>query len=244
MAELIKVNNISKSFGDNTVLKNLDLTIFKGEVIAIIGSSGSGKSTLVRCMAGLENTENGEILLKDKIIQNVKSTNGLIGMVFQNFNLFPHYTVLENLTKPCQTVKKMNSKDAKEKAMNLLKKVHLQDKFNQYPSTLSGGQKQRVAIARALSMDPEIIIFDEPTSSLDPELAHEVFETISTLVREGQTMVIVTHQINAIRHFATRVLFLNKGQIEEEGTPKYIFEECTNPKLKKFLQIVDYVDLD
>lgn len=244
MAELIKVNNISKSFGDNTVLKNLDLTIFKGEVIAIIGSSGSGKSTLVRCMAGLENTENGEILLKDKIIQNVKSTNGLIGMVFQNFNLFPHYTVLENLTKPCQTVKKMNSKDAKEKAMNLLKKVHLQDKFNQYPSTLSGGQKQRVAIARALSMDPEIIIFDEPTSSLDPELAHEVFETISTLAREGQTMVIVTHQINAIRHFATRVLFLNKGQIEEEGTPKYIFEECTNPKLKKFLQIVDYVDLD
>lgn len=244
MAELIKVNNISKSFGDNTVLKNLDLTIFKGEVIAIIGSSGSGKSTLVRCMAGLENTENGEILLKDKIIQNVKSTNGLIGMVFQNFNLFPHYTVLENLTKPCQTVKKMNSKDAKEKAMNLLKKVHLQDKFNQYPSTLSGGQKQRVAIARALSMDPEIIIFDEPTSSLDPELAHEVFETISTLAREGQTMVIVTHQINAIRHFATRVLFLNKGQIEEEGPPKYIFEECTNPKLKKFLQIVDYVDLD
>lgn len=244
MAELIKVNNISKSFGDNTVLKNLDLTIFKGEVIAIIGSSGSGKSTLVRCMAGLENTENGEILLKDKIIQNVKSTNGLIGMVFQNFNLFPHYTVLENLTKPCQTVKKMNSKDAKEKAMNLLKKVHLQDKFNQYPSTLSGGQKQRVAIARALSMDPEIIIFDEPTSSLDPELAHEVFETISTLAHEGQTMVIVTHQINAIRHFATRVLFLNKGQIEEEGTPKYIFEECTNPKLKKFLQIVDYVDLD
>lgn len=244
MAELIKVNNISKSFGDNTVLKNLDLTIFKGEVIAIIGSSGSGKSTLVRCMAGLENTENGEILLKDKIIQNVKSTNGLIGMVFQNFNLFPHYTVLENLTKPCQTVKKMNSKDAKEKAMNLLKKVHLQDKFNQYPSTLSGGQKQRVAISRALSMDPEIIIFDEPTSSLDPELAHEVFETISTLAREGQTMVIVTHQINAIRHFATRVLFLNKGQIEEEGTPKYIFEECTNPKLKKFLQIVDYVDLD
>lgn len=244
MAELIKVNNISKSFGDNTVLKNLDLTIFKGEVIAIIGSSGSGKSTLVRCMAGLENTENGEILLKDKIIQNVKSTNGLIGMVFQNFNLFPHYTVLENLTKPYQTVKKMNSKDAKEKAMNLLKKVHLQDKFNQYPSTLSGGQKQRVAIARALSMDPEIIIFDEPTSSLDPELAHEVFETISTLAHEGQTMVIVTHQINAIRHFATRVLFLNKGQIEEEGTPKYIFEECTNPKLKKFLQIVDYVDLD
>lgn len=244
MAELIKVNNISKSFGDNTVLKNLDLTIFKGEVIAIIGSSGSGKSTLVRCMAGLENTENGEILLKDKIIQNVKSTNGLIGMVFQSFNLFPHYTVLENLTKPCQTVKKMNSKDAKEKAMNLLKKVHLQDKFNQYPSTLSGGQKQRVAIARALSMDPEIIIFDEPTSSLDPELAHEVFETISTLAREGQTMVIVTHQINAIRYFATRVLFLNKGQIEEEGTPKYIFEECTNPKLKKFLQIVDYVDLD
>lgn len=244
MAELIKVNNISKSFGDNTVLKNLDLTVFKGEVIAIIGSSGSGKSTLVRCMAGLENTENGEILLKDKIIKNVKSTNGLIGMVFQNFNLFPHYTVLENLTKPCQTVKKMNSKDAKEKTMNLLKKVHLQDKFNQYPSTLSGGQKQRVAIARALSMDPEIIIFDEPTSSLDPELAHEVFETISTLAREGQTMVIVTHQINAIRHFATRVLFLNKGQIEEEGTPKYIFEECTNPKLKKFLQIVDYVDLD
>lgn len=244
MAELIRVNNISKSFGDNTVLKNLNLTVFKGEVIAIIGSSGSGKSTLVRCMAGLENTENGEILLKDKVIKNVKSTNGLIGMVFQNFNLFPHYTVLENLTKPCQTVKKMNSEDAKEKTMNLLKKVHLQDKFNQYPSTLSGGQKQRVAIARALSMDPEIIIFDEPTSSLDPELAHEVFETISTLAREGQTMVIVTHQINAIRHFATRVLFLNKGQIEEEGTPKYIFEECTNPKLKKFLQIVDYVDLD
>ncbi len=243
MGELIRISNLSKSFADTTVLQSLDMQVNSGEIVAIIGSSGSGKSTLVRCIAGLESVSGGEILLDGEAVVNTASTYGKVGMVFQNFNLFPHFTVGENISKPLQTILKMKGDIAAEKAKILLDKVHILDKFEQYPNSLSGGQKQRLAIARALAMEPEIIIFDEPTSSLDPELAHEVFETISDLAKEGQTMLIVTHQINAIRRFATRIVFLNKGKIEVEGTPDYIFHQSDNHNLQQFLKQVDFADI-
>ncbi len=243
MGELIRISNLSKSFADTTVLQSLDMQVNSGEIVAIIGSSGSGKSTLVRCIAGLESVSGGEILLDGEAVVNTASTYGKVGMVFQNFNLFPHFTVGENIIKPLKTILKMKDDIATEKAKTLLDKVHILDKFEQYPNSLSGGQKQRLAIARALAMEPEIIIFDEPTSSLDPELAHEVFETISDLAKEGQTMLIVTHQINAIRRFATRVVFLNKGKIEVEGTPDYIFNQADNHILQQFLKQVDFADI-
>ncbi|ATW27433.1 amino acid ABC transporter ATP-binding protein [Candidatus Formimonas warabiya] len=243
MGELIKINNLSKSFDEIKVLESLNMQVESGEVVAIIGASGSGKSTLVRCIAGLEPVSGGEILLHDTAVVNTASTNGKIGMVFQNFNLFPHYTVGKNITMPLKTILKMSDDLAIAKAKALLDKVHILDKFDQYPNNLSGGQKQRVAIARALALEPEIIIFDEPTSSLDPELAHEVFETISDLAKEGQTMLIVTHQINAIRRFATRIVFLNQGKIEVEGAPDYIFNQVDHPNLHQFLKQVDFEDL-
>ena len=168
---------------------------------------------------------------------------GKIGMVFQNFNLFPHYTARENITKPLTIVKKMEASAADEIADKLLRKVKLKNAADQYPATLSGGQKQRLAIARSLAMEPEIIVFDEPTSSLDPSLAHEVFQTIKELAAEGQTMLIVTHQINAIKNFATRVVFLNDGIIEVDGTCGEVFENTTNENLKNFLQMVEFDDL-
>ncbi len=243
MDKLIQVKNIKKSFDKIQVLDGLDLEVSNGEVIAIIGSSGSGKSTLVRCIVGLEEIQQGEILINNNPVKDVKSTNGTIGMVFQNFNLFPHYSVGENISKPCETVKGISKGEAMKKAKILLEKVHMIDKIEEYPNNLSGGQKQRVAIARALAMEPEIMIFDEPTSSLDPELAHEVFESISELAKDGQTMLIVTHQINAIKHFATRVIFLYKGKIEVDGTPDYVFNQCNNSCLRSFLQRVDFGDL-
>lgn len=243
MGELIKISNLSKSFGDTEVLHSLDMRVRLGEVVAIIGASGSGKSTLVRCIAGLEPVSGGGIWLGDTLVVNTASTNGKVGMVFQNFNLFPHYTVGQNISMPLKTIFKMKNELAIKKARILLDKVHILEKFDHYPNNLSGGQKQRVAIARALAMEPEIIIFDEPTSSLDPELAHEVFETISELAKEGQTMLIVTHQINAIRRFATRIVFLNKGKTEVEGTPDYIFNQVNNHNLKQFLRQVDFEDI-
>lgn len=243
MGKLISINNLSKNYGSVEVLKSLNMQVSTGEVIAIIGSSGSGKSTLVRCIAGLEPISEGEILLYDTKVKDSSSIKGKIGMVFQNFNLFPHYNAGENISMPLKTILKMNDAQAKEKAKELLDKVHILDKINQYPSSLSGGQKQRLAIARTLAMEPEIIIFDEPTSSLDPELAHEVFETISELAKEGQTMLIVTHQINAVKRFATRIVFLNEGKIEVEGTPDYIYNQSDNHKLKQFLKQVDFEDI-
>ncbi len=243
MGKLIRINNLSKSYNGIDVLKSLNMEIDSGEVVAIIGSSGSGKSTLVRCITGLEPIDEGEILLYDTAVKNTSNTNGKIGMVFQNFNLFPHYKVGENISMPLKTILKMSDNGAKEKAKVLLNKVHILDKIDRYPNTLSGGQKQRLAIARTLAMEPEIIIFDEPTSSLDPELAHEVFETISELAKDGQTMLIVTHQINAIRRFATRVVFLNEGKIEAEGTPEYIFNLVNNQNLQQFLKKVDFEDI-
>ena len=243
MVQLINVENISKNFGDKVVLNDLSLTIDKKEVVTLIGSSGCGKSTLVRCIAGLESIQKGKITIDNTEVKNVKSVAGKIGMVFQNFNLFPHYTVLDNVSKPLQTIKKMKKSEADELGRELLKKVHLEDQASQYPSTLSGGQKQRVAIARALAMNPEIMIFDEPTSSLDPELAHEVFETIRDLAEEGQTMIIVTHQINAIKNFATRVVFLSHGKIAAQGDVETMFGKSDNEELNKFLKMVDFDDL-
>ena len=243
MGTLIEVKDLKKSFDDTEVLKGVNLTVETGEVVAIIGASGSGKSTMVRCMAGLETPNSGEIYLEDKKVEDARSTNGKVGMVFQQFNLFPHYSVGDNIRKPCMTAHKMKKEDDDKLAKDMLSKVHLSEKIDDYPNNLSGGQKQRVAIARALAMRPKVVLFDEPTSSLDPELAHEVFETINDLANEGQTMLIVTHQINAIRHFVSRVIFLHQGRIEVEGTPEYIFDECDNPHLAKFLQKVDFKDL-
>ncbi|MGC4018396.1 MAG: amino acid ABC transporter ATP-binding protein [Muricomes sp.] len=244
MVPLINVENILKSFGEKTVLDNLSLSVDKGEVVALIGSSGCGKSTLVRCIAGLETIQSGKITIDNVEVSSVKSVVGKVGMVFQNFNLFPHYTVLENVAKPLRTIKKRNKKESNEMGMRLLRKVHLEEQAEQYPATLSGGQKQRVAIARALAMNPEILIFDEPTSSLDPELAHEVFETIKELAEEGQTMVLVTHQINAIKNLATRVVFLSHGAVEAQGNVKEMFDESANEELNKFLKMVDFGDLN
>ena len=243
MGNLIDINGLRKSYNEKAVLKGINLTVNRGEVIAIIGASGSGKSTLVRCIANLEPYQNGSINICGKKNSDYKSLSGILGMVFQNYNLFPHYTVLENITQPLQVVMKYSVTDAEKRAKKLLERVRLIDYINQYPSTLSGGQKQRLAIARALAMDPKIIIFDEPTSSLDPELAHEVFITINELALEGQTMLIVTHQINAIRHFATRVLFLNNGVIEEDGTCDEIFCNTANENLSSFLKMVEFDDL-
>jgi len=243
MGELVRVERIEKHFGDNPVLCGLSLSIEEKEVVAIIGASGSGKSTLVRCIAGLEPVNSGKIMLEGQPIRNARSANGKMGMVFQQFNLFPHSSVGDNIRKPCMTTRKMDRESADKVAHDMLEKVHLLDKIDEFPNSLSGGQKQRVAIARALALRPKLVLFDEPTSSLDPELAHEVFETINELSREGQTMVIVTHQINAIRHFAKRVVFLNRGLIEEDGTPEYIFDRCPNPNLRKFLKQVDFADL-
>lgn len=239
MVQLIQIDQISKSYGNQFVLKDLQLSIEKGEVVSLIGSSGCGKSTLVRCIAGMESIQSGKILVQGEEVTSVKSIAGKIGMVFQNFNLFPHYTVLENVAKPLRIINKMDKKRSEEVGMALLKKVHLEENAKQYPNTLSGGQKQRVAIARALAMNPEILIFDEPTSSLDPELAHEVFDTIKELAKEGQTMIIVTHQIHAIRSFATRVVFLNNGCVSTEGTPSEVFEHTSNEELIQFLKMVN-----
>lgn len=243
MAKLIEIKNLRKSFNGKAVLKDINLEINKGDIVAIIGASGSGKSTMIRCIAGLEKGESGQILLNGENIESGGQTAGKIGMVFQNFNLFPHYTVKENITKPLTTVKKTPQEEAEAIACELLAKVKLSEASEQYPATLSGGQKQRLAIARCLAMNPEIIAFDEPTSSLDPELAHEVFQTIKELAGEGQTMLIVTHQINAIRSFATRAAFLKDGIIEVEGSCEEIFEKSDNESLRQFLNMVGFEDL-
>jgi ABC-type polar amino acid transport system ATPase subunit len=236
MESIISIKDIYKSYNGLEVLKGVSLDIKKGEIISLIGSSGSGKSTLVRCINGLEKIQKGIIYLDGEEVKDYRGVAGRVGMVFQNFNLFPHYTVLENIIKPLRHIKKTSEKEAKERALELLKKVKLLDKADVYPSQLSGGQKQRVAIARALSMGPEIILFDEPTSSLDPQLSHEVFQTIKDLAYDGYTMVIVTHHINMAIDVSTRIVFLDKGKIEFDGN-KEEFLKTTNQKLQRFLEV-------
>lgn len=239
---MIKTIDLTKSFGDNTVLKDINTTISKGEVVAIIGPSGSGKSTFLRCLNLLEDPTGGYIWIKDKEITNPK-VNKLevrkhIGMVFQHFHLFPHMTVLENVTYAPIKVINMKKDVAEKLANELLTKVGLIDKAKAYPSRLSGGQKQRVAIARALAMDPEIMLFDEPTSALDPEMVKEVLDVMKDLAQTGMTMVVVTHEMNFAREVSDRVFFMDDGYIVEEGDPEEFFKKPRTKRAEEFLSKV------
>lgn len=238
---IIEVEHLTKSFGQNTVLKDITFSINEGEVVCIIGPSGSGKSTLLRCLNRLEDVQGGKIRVFGEEIQQTTKLNALrqrIGMVFQMFNLFPNYTVMENITLAPLELKKMNRQEAETKGMQLLEMVGLADKRDVYPATLSGGQKQRIAIARALEMNPEIMLFDEPTSALDPEMVGEVLSVMKQLAQEGMTMVIVTHEMGFAREVADRVIFMGDGYIIEEGSPKEIFETPKHERTKKFLNSV------
>lgn len=239
---MIKVNNLYKSFGDIEVLKGIDEHIATGEVVVVIGPSGSGKSTFLRCLNLLETPTKGDIYIDDELITskkvNVNNIRKKMGMVFQQFNLFPHLTILENITIAPKLVNKVNKADAVKKAEELLARVGLSDKRDAYPAQLSGGQKQRVAIARALAMDPEIMLFDEPTSALDPEMVGEVLEVMKSLAKDGMTMVCVTHEMGFAKEVATRVLFMDEGIIMEQGTPDEIFSNPQNERTKSFLSKV------
>ncbi|MDD6795165.1 MAG: amino acid ABC transporter ATP-binding protein [Clostridiaceae bacterium] len=236
---MIRVNNLHKSFGKNEVLKGIDEHIKKGEVVVVIGPSGSGKSTFLRCLNLLETPTNGEVIfegnnLTDKKV-NIDEVRQKMGMVFQQFNLFPHKTVLENITIAPIQVKKKSKEDAENKANELLKMVGLSDKSNAYPASLSGGQKQRIAIARALAMEPDVMLFDEPTSALDPEMVGEVLSVMKALAKEGMTMVVVTHEMGFAKEVGDRILFMDQGKILESGTPEEVFNNPKNPRTIDFL---------
>jgi polar amino acid transport system ATP-binding protein len=243
---MIDIRELTKSFHNNIVLNDINLTITTGEVIAIIGPSGSGKSTFLRCLNFLEIPEKGVIRIDNFEIDAVKATPNQIrtfrqysGMVFQQFNLFRRKTALENVMEGLIVVKKIPKKEARELALRQIEKVGLSDRTNHYPKQLSGGQQQRVAIARALAMKPNILLFDEPTSALDPELVGEVLETIRAAAQDGNTMIIVSHEMNFVRKVANRVLFLDDGKIIEDGTPKEVFERPKNARTKEFLRRVN-----
>lgn len=249
---LIKTEHLSKSFGRLDVLTDVNLTVEQGEVIVIIGPSGAGKSTYIRCLNQLEKISGGKILVGDELFlhrendktvfraepQKQKEMLLEMGMVFQRFNLFPHKTVLENLTLAPITVKGVDEQSATDKAMELLSMVGLADKANEYPSRLSGGQQQRVAIARALAMEPKIMLFDEPTSALDPELVGEVLDVMKQLAADGMTMIVVTHEMSFAREVADKVVFMCDGVIAEEGSPEEIFTNPKHPRLQQFLQSI------
>jgi len=239
---VIHVNNLHKSFGKNDVLKGINEHINKGEVVVVIGPSGSGKSTFLRCLNLLEVPTEGEIIFEGNDITDKKNDiNKLrqkMGMVFQQFNLFPHKTVLDNITISPIKVKGINKEEANKKAMELLKMVGLVDKAEAYPSSLSGGQKQRIAIARALAMEPDVMLFDEPTSALDPEMVGEVLGVMKDLAKGGMTMVIVTHEMGFAKEVGDRVLFMDGGVIVEQGTPEKIFNNPKNPRTIDFLSKV------
>lgn len=236
---MISTRGLCKSFGALPVLHDIDLDIREREVVCIIGPSGSGKSTLLRCLNGLEAATVGEVWIDNQSLQhpdiNLNQLRARLGMVFQQFNLFPHLSVLGNLTLAPRRVLGLTAADAAARVCALLDKVGLGDKVNAMPATLSGGQKQRVAIARALAMKPEVMLFDEPTSALDPELVGEVLTVMETLVREGMTMVVVSHEMGFARRVGTRVLFMNDGRILEDGTPEKIFDHPTHPRTRAFL---------
>ena len=239
MTEKVKVRNLVKHFDKLKVLCGIDLTVTEGEVVCIIGPSGSGKSTLLRCLNRLEEPTGGEIIVDDAVVTdkktNINKVRENIGMVFQSFNLFSNFTVLENIMFAPVELKKMTKAEAKAKAMELLARVGLADKANAYPHQLSGGQQQRVAIARSLAMNPDIMLFDEPTSALDPEMVGEVLDVMKELAQQGMTMVVVTHEMGFAREVGDRVLFMADGKILEEGTPDRIFDAPENPRLKDFL---------
>lgn len=239
---MIHVSNLHKSFGKNDVLKGIDEHIEKGEVVVVIGPSGSGKSTFLRCLNLLEEPTSGKIVFEGNDITDKKVDINKIrekmGMVFQQFNLFPHKTVLENLTIAPIKVKGLSKQEAEKKAMELLDRVGLTNKAKAYPSSLSGGQKQRIAIARALAMEPDVMLFDEPTSALDPEMVGEVLSVMKDLAKEGMTMVVVTHEMGFAREVGDRILFMDNGNIVEQGTPEEIFSNPKNPRTIDFLSKV------
>lgn len=248
MNELVRIENLHKSFGELEVLKGIDLSVDAGETVVLLGSSGSGKSTLLRCINFMETPTSGRVYLNNEAIG--KEINGKmrykeadlctlrsrIGMVFQHFNLFPHMSVMQNVMEGQITVLKRSREEAQEKSLAQLKRVGLDDKADEYPSRLSGGQKQRVAIARALAMDPEVMLFDEVTSALDPELVGEVLKTMHQLADEGMTMICVTHELGFAYHVANRVLFLNEGAIHEQGEPQALLKNPATARMKEFLE--------
>lgn len=250
---LIQVRNLKKSFGDNLILNDISMDIFKGEKVVVIGPSGSGKSTFLRCLNLLETPTDGHIIFEDADLTDAKVNINLhrqnMGMVFQQFNLFNNKTVLQNIMLAPMTIYGKKSKaegktkkdyeaECREKAMSLLKRIGLEDKADAYPSTLSGGQKQRIAIARALAMDPDVMLFDEPTSALDPEMVGEVLDLMKELANDGMTMVVVTHEMGFAREVADRIVFMCDGVIAEEGTPEEFFNSPKHPRLQQFLQKV------
>ena len=239
---LFEIKDLQKKFGSLTVFDGLSETICKGDVVVIIGPSGGGKSTFIRCLNLLEQPTAGKIYFEGEDITgkgfDVNRHRQKVGMVFQQFNLFNNLTVLENITISLTKVKKQSEEESEEKALKLLKRVGLEDKANAYPSQLSGGQKQRIAIVRALAMEPDVLLFDEPTSALDPEMVGEVLQVISDLARDGITMVVITHEMGFARKVGTRVLFMDGGQIAEQGTPEEIFEHPQNARTKEFLSKV------
>ncbi|GEN51894.1 polar amino acid ABC transporter ATP-binding protein [Halobacillus faecis] len=240
--QMIQVNKLNKSFGDLHVLKDIDFHVEESEVVVLIGASGSGKSTMLRCLNFLEMKNSGELFIKGEQIDpkkdNLNKVRQQVGMVFQHFNLFPHMTVLGNVIEAPTQVKGISKSQAKKEGRELLEKVGLGDKANDYPSRLSGGQKQRVAIARALAMKPEIMLFDEPTSALDPELVGEVLATMKDLAKEGMTMVVVTHEMGFAREVADRVVYMHDGKIVESGAPKDLFENPQEERTQAFLSSI------
>jgi len=237
--EILRIENLHKSFGKLKVLKGLNLVVHKGEVVVIIGPSGGGKSTLLRCINHLENYQKGKIYFRGKLVtekMNLNEVRARIGMVFQQFNLFPHLRVIDNLTLAPVKVRGLSREEAEKKAKKLLERVGLSDKVFEYPHKLSGGQQQRVAIARALMMDPDLMLFDEPTSALDPELVWEVLEVMKDLAKSGMTMIVVTHEMGFAKEVANRIVFIDGGVIVEEGTPDEMFKEPKNPRTREFLR--------
>jgi len=245
--DIINVKNLKKSFGSLEIIKDVSFSVVKGEVLSIIGPSGSGKSTMLRCISQLEEVTDGtieicgETLVKNGVYVDKKSRHEITlksGLVFQNFNLFPHYSVIENIMKPQMLVLKKSEDDAREVAISLLKRMDLEQKANNYPCELSGGQQQRVSIARALALKPEVLLFDEPTSALDPELTGEILEVIKELASEKMTMVVVTHEMNFAKEISDKVIFMDNGFIVAEGAPKDVIENPQNERVISFLSRV------
>ena len=242
---MLKINNLCKNFDQNTVLKNIDLEVKKGEVVVLIGPSGTGKSTLLRCINILEKADSGSLTIGDLNVdlaelhkKDILKIRRKTAMVFKNYNLFNNKTVIENITEPLIVVKKMNKDSANKIALEKLRLVGIEDKKDQYPSRLSGGQKQRVAIARALAVDPEVILMDEPTSALDPELVGEVLDVIRSLAKAHMTMIIVSHEMKFAREIADRIIFMENGVIEEQGSPAELFRENKNTRINQFAKVI------
>ena len=237
---MIAVKNLQKSFGDLKVLDGIDLNVEQGDVIVLVGPSGCGKSTFLRCLTHLEEPTGGQIFLdgREVVDREIDHVRSRMGMVFQHFNLFPHMTVKKNITLAPVLLKKKSQAEAYKQAMELLERIGLADKADEYPNMLSGGQKQRIAIVRALAMDPDVLLFDEPTSALDPEMVGEVLELMKVLAKQGMTMVVVTHEMGFAKEVATRVIFIDNGKIQEDKPPQEFFTNPENPRLRDFLSKV------